>query len=128
MVETEIILYIKDQVFSKKFYAAILGIEPVLDVPGMTEFLLNQHTKLGLMPDVDMDSIIGQTLPTPVLARGIPRCELYLFRSDINAAINNAIIHGARLLSPAKLRSWGHMAAYIADPDGHIIAFANETH
>ena len=27
-------------------------------------------------------------------------------------------------LSPMGLRSWGHLAAYCLDPDGHVLAFA----
>ncbi len=34
------ILYVSDQQVSRDFYAAGLGLEPVLDVPGMTEFNL----------------------------------------------------------------------------------------
>ena len=45
------ILYIADQERSKNFYSQVLGTEPVLHVPGMTEFQLTESAKLGLMPE-----------------------------------------------------------------------------
>jgi catechol 2,3-dioxygenase-like lactoylglutathione lyase family enzyme len=45
------ILYVADQKRSRDFYRNILGIEPSLDVPGMTEFPLTDNASLGLMPE-----------------------------------------------------------------------------
>ena len=36
----------------------------------------------------------------------------------------NAINSGAKLISPIIERNWGDKACYFADPDGHVIAFA----
>lgn len=38
MAEDLFVLYVADQTQSAAFYAAMLGREPRLDVPGMTEF------------------------------------------------------------------------------------------
>jgi uncharacterized glyoxalase superfamily protein PhnB len=35
-----------------------------------------------------------------------------------------ALVAGASELSPLLQRSWGHMAAFSLDPDGHVLAFA----
>ena len=50
-LQFEIILYVSDQSRSAKFYSAILRKGPSLDVPGMTEFMLTDKVRLGLMPN-----------------------------------------------------------------------------
>ena len=49
-MKTEFILYVSDQQRSRDLYAVLLDLDPVLDVPGMTEFDLG-GCKLGLMPE-----------------------------------------------------------------------------
>ena len=44
-------LYVEDQKRSREFYQELLMSEPVLDVPGMTEFRLSDAHILGLMPE-----------------------------------------------------------------------------
>ena len=39
-------------------------------------------------------------------------------------SLSHALAAGAKELSPMGLRSWGHLAAYCLDPDGHVLAFA----
>lgn len=73
-----IILYVKDQVASSNFYRYVLDLEPVLDVPGMTEFKLSDTCVLGLMPEIGIKKLLGEKLPDPNEARGIPRAEVYL--------------------------------------------------
>ncbi len=120
----EIILYVKDQQKSADFYAKILKKLPILNVPGMTEFALSEHCILGLMPENGIATILSNTMPHPNQGNGIPRCELYLTVEEIETEFENAVIHGAKIVSPIKERNWGDCACYLADPDGHIIAFA----
>jgi catechol 2,3-dioxygenase-like lactoylglutathione lyase family enzyme len=128
------ILYVADQQRSRDFYRTVLGMEPFLDVPGMTEFRLNEGAILGLMPNNGIAGLIcppplgsgvGAGLPDPASGQGIPRAELYLHRHDPQAALDELVKAGGRLLSPAALRSWGDTAAYGLDPDGHVVAFFN---
>lgn len=119
-----IILYVADQQRSSSFYKSVLGKEPLLDVPGMTEFELNEKTLLGLMPESGIEKIIGDKAPSPSSGNGIPRCELYLSVPDVKKAFENLIQFGGKAISPPEMRNWGHFAAYGADPDGHVIAFA----
>jgi len=72
----EVILYVADQRRAATFYAALLGLEPSLDVPGMTEFDLDGLT-LGLMPSGNITELV----PGIVIGTG-QRCELYLRRRD----------------------------------------------
>lgn len=125
MIESYFILYVADQKRSRDFYAAALGLEPRLDVPGMTEFALPGGGVLGLMPEAGIRRLLGDTIPDPAQANGVPRAEIYLLTKDAIADHNRALRAGARELSPPQPRSWGHFTAYSLDPDGHILAFAH---
>jgi catechol 2,3-dioxygenase-like lactoylglutathione lyase family enzyme len=117
-------LYVAAQERSKAFYTAVLALEPQLDVPGMTEFVLPTGAVLGLVPEAAIRSLLGPALPDPALARGIPRAELYLLVDQPALYHARALHNGARELSALAPRAWGHTAAYSLDPDGHVIAFA----
>ena len=122
----ETILYVRDQQASAAFYQKIFRKAPDLDVPGMTEFILAENVKLGLMPNGGIARILGDGVPHPDEGNGIPRCELYLYVDDFHSEYENALKAGARLLSPPALRDWGDTVCYLADPDGHVIAFAEK--
>jgi len=100
--------------------------QPQLDVPGMTEFRLGEHTILGIMPSKGIKRLVGENLPDPNLADGIPRAELYLISEQPALFHQRALANGARELSSLALRDWGHEAAYSLDLDGHVLAFARE--
>lgn len=122
--KAQVILYVAHQIRSRDFYAAVLGTEPVLDVPGMTEFELTDDLKLGLMPENGIAKIFAKNTPHPSTGSGIPRCELYLHADDLAGSFDRAIKAGAEEISEIRDRDWGDTVGYLADPDGHIIAFA----
>jgi len=119
------IFYVADQERSTAFYMKVLNIEPQLHVPGMTEFALPGGGVLGLMPEMGIRRLLGETLPDPGAANGFPRAELYLILSTPGLYHSRALAAGARELSPLLPRDWGHHAAYSLDPDGHVMAFAS---
>lgn len=121
-----IILYVGNQQESTTFYSKLLNMEPSLNVPDMTEFTLAENIKLGLMPNKGIAKILGDKTPHPDEGNGIPRCELYYYVADVEAAYENAVKSGARVISPVEDRDWGDKACYFADGDGHIIAFAEK--
>ena len=123
MMQAEFILYVQDQQRSHDLYRVLLDREPVIDVPGMTEFDLG-GCKLGLMPASGIARIITPALPHPDAGHGVPRCELYLRVDDLDAAIARAMQAGLVVISPAADRDWGDRVAYFADPDGHVVALA----
>ena len=123
-MKVNIILYVSDQKASASFYEKVLLMPPVLNVPGMTEFKLNEETVLGLMPTAGIKRLLGDKLPDPDKARGIPRAEVYLHVTDPESYHSRAILNGAKELSPLLMRDWGDEAAYSLDPDGHVLAFA----
>ncbi len=118
------ILYVADQERSSAFYAAVLGRSPRLDVPGMTEFELPGGGVLGLMPEAGIRRLLGEQLPDPASAHGVPRAELYLTHPHADACHARALRAGATELSPMLHRDWGDHAAYSLDLDGHVLAFA----
>ena len=122
----EFILYIADQKRSAEFYKALLKQEPVLDVPGMTEFELQTCCKLGLMPETGIARILNDETPHPSKGNGIPRCELYLKVQNAAEYMERGVALGAKLVSPLQNRAWGDAVGYLMDMDGHIIAFVEK--
>lgn len=126
ITQLEFILYVSNQEKSRNFYQILLQQNPSLDVPGMTEFTLNEFVKIGLMPNDGIAKIITPTLPHPASGNGIPRCELYLQVGDIETRFEEAKKAGAKEVSPIAFRDWGDYVGYLADFDGHVIALATK--
>lgn len=95
---------------------------------GMTEFMLGQNCKLGLMPENGIAKILTDKAPHPSTGNGIPRCEIYLRTDNVESYFSRAVAAGGKIISEFSLRDWGDSVAYISDPDGHIIAFAEKNH
>ncbi len=121
-----IIIYVADQERSTTFYKAILNKEPILNVPGMTEFHLTNDLLLGIMPENSIAKILTDKTPHPSTGNGIPRCELYLFPDDIEEMYERALKAGAKEISKIQDRDWGDAVGYLADLDGHILALAKK--
>jgi len=119
------ILYVADQDASTRFYREVLQAVPRLHVPGMTEFELPGGAVLGLMPAAGIRRLLGEALPDPAGANGIPRAELYLVVENAEAAHARALAAGAREVGAVAPRDWGHTVGYALDPDGHVIALAS---
>ncbi|MBN8670009.1 MAG: hypothetical protein J0L80_04945 [Chitinophagales bacterium] len=98
----EIIFYVADQQMSKQFYQFVLNAKPILDVPGMTEFLLSKDCKLGLMPETGIAKILGDKVPHPSTGNGIPRYELYLYTTGTADYYQRLVIAGAKEISLSK--------------------------
>lgn len=121
------ILYVADQNISTEFYKRVLGMEPQLHVPGMTEFKLIENHLLGLMPEKGIKKLLGDKIPDPGQATGVPRAELYFKVKNSDELFIRAIESGSKILSEIKPRDWGDRAGYVMDPDGHVLAFASST-
>ena len=126
MAKAHFILYVKDQARSTEFYSKVMGQHPSLYTPGMTEFILSENCVLGLMPEKGIKRLLGDRLPDPARAAGIPRSEIYLYVPDPIAYHRRAMEAGAFELSGLENRDWGDRAAYSLDLDGHVIAFAEK--
>ena len=118
------ILYVTDQNRSAAFYRAVLDLDPILDVPGITEFELRSGCILAVMPVPSAKKLLGiEALP---LRENAPREELYLVVDDPDACHQRALDQGSTELSPMEPRDWGHRAAYSMDAEGHVLAFADK--
>lgn len=124
MNRIEFILYVKDQVQATAFYRTVLASEPTLDVPGMTEYQLGDRVTLGLMPASGIRKLLGDAIQDPGQADQIPRAELYLSVENAQAWVDRALSAGGKLLCPVTLQNWGDCVGYVADLDGHVLAFA----
>ncbi|MBL8059265.1 MAG: VOC family protein [Chthonomonas sp.] len=127
MFRTHFTLYVQDQSRSSASYERVLGMQPRLDVPGMTEFEFGDECVLGLMPSSGIKRLLGEKLPDPVLAAGIPRAELYSVHPNADQIHRASLDAGGRELSPMTPRDWGDTVAYSLDLDGHVLAFARPT-
>jgi catechol 2,3-dioxygenase-like lactoylglutathione lyase family enzyme len=123
-MKAHFIFYVRDQPRSSDFYRNVLDHNPALEAEGMTEFILNDGTVLGLMPEMGIKRLLGDAICDPALGPGIPRAELYLIVEEPQLFYQRALAIGAKSLSPLQLRNWGDTVAYCEDPDGHILAFA----
>lgn len=124
MIIAHTILFVVDQARSTAFYSRVLGIEPRLNVPGMTEFHLTDGAVLGLMPRDSAARLFADKVEIVDGCDFGKSDELYLLVNDAAGYLQRASEAGAREISPLTLRDWGHLAGYCLDPDGHVIAFA----
>lgn len=90
----------------------------------MTEFDLPGGAVLGPIPEVGIRRLLGDAIPDPATAAGVPRSELYLVVDDAQHFHRRALSSGATELSPVLNRDWGQDAGYLLDPEGHVLAFA----
>ena len=62
-MKSHFILYVANQEKSTRFYEIVFAQKPTLNVPGMTEFELNEGSVLGLMPSQGIKKLLGDKLP-----------------------------------------------------------------
>lgn len=120
------IIYVKNQERAKCFYRELLGVEPLLDVQGMTEFDLAGNATLGIMPEEGIVKVLEGKIPHPQNANGIPRSEIYMFVDSPDEYYDKLVKAGGTGISKTAIRSWGDYVSYGFDPDGHILAFAKK--
>lgn len=118
-----VILATKDLPAARRFYTEAFGWPVQVDVPVYVELALPRGMRLGLYdrhafaqnPRIAASSLAeGQVLPT----------ELYFYSSDPDAVVRRAIENGGKLLDGTSPRPWGDEVAYVADPDGNVVAIA----
>lgn len=120
------LLYVADQSQSREFYSTLFDVTPELDVESITEFIINDTMKMGILDEKWIATLIGDALPSPTSGSGIPRVELYIFVDDPEVMYTKAISLGATAISEVSRRNWGQIVGYVADFDGHVLAFAKE--
>ena len=126
MREAYFIFYVRDQSASAVYYAEVLGLQPILDVPGITEFRLLDGSIFAVMPLESAARLLGSAAGISSDAPVATRAEMYLVVDDPDSFHARALERGATELSPMQVRDWDHRAAYSMDADGHVLAFAEK--
>lgn len=125
-MNVNIIIYTSDLEQATKFYRCVLGKNPTLEVPGMSEFELNCNTVLGIMPAEGIRRILKERINEPNCSKDNVKCEIYIRSDNANQIYNNALSAGGELISGFELRNWGEEVAYCLDLDGNLLAFAKK--
>jgi predicted enzyme related to lactoylglutathione lyase len=117
------ILAVDDVARSARFYETVFGWRRHVDVPVYVEFEVEGAPNLGVYLRGGFARNTGRA-PSPPAPDATTSTELYFRVDDVGAAVARALAAGAELLSPAAARDWGDEVAYVADPDGNVLAFA----
>lgn len=117
------ILAVDDVARAARFYETVFGWRRRVDVPVYVEFETPDGPGLGVYLRNGFARNTGRS-PAPRVSGTTTGTELYFRVEDVAAAVARAVAAGAGLLSPAASREWGDEVAYIADPDGNVVAFA----
>jgi catechol 2,3-dioxygenase-like lactoylglutathione lyase family enzyme len=116
-----VILACGDVARSRAFYLGVFGWKVVVDLPVYVEMVVPTGLRVGLYRREGFAANTGEP-PSPAPAEGTTATELYLRVDDVPAALARLLANGARLLSAPSPRPWGDEAAYVADPDGNVVA------
>jgi predicted enzyme related to lactoylglutathione lyase len=65
--------------------------------------------------------------PVDVPNGRVPPAYLYTRVEDMDATVTRIEVAGGRPLSPLTTRAWGERAAWFSDPDGNVVAVAEQT-
>ena len=115
------ILAVADLARAKAFYTSAFGWDVKVDLPVYVELAVPTGLRVGLYTQDGFARNTGER-PAPPPREGTTASELYLRVDDVPAALARLIASGGRLLSSPAERPWGDEAAYVADPDGNVVA------
>ncbi len=118
-----VVLACDDVARAKAFYVDAFGWHATVDLPVYVELHVPTGLRVGLYERAAFARNTGEA-PAPRPATGTTAAELYLRVDDVPAALARLVAVGGRLLSPAGPRPWGDEAAYVADPEGNVVAVA----
>jgi len=118
-----VVLAVTDVPRAVAFYRAAFGWHVVVDAAVFVELETPGPFRVGLYERHGFGRNTGR-VPVEVPSGELAPFELYLRVDDLSAVVASAVSAGARVLSPASMRPWGHEVAYLADPDGNVVALA----
>lgn len=117
------ILAVSDLPRAARFYEEVFGWRRHVDVPVYVEFEIPEGPALGVYLRGGFARNTGRPA-APGVPASTTSTELYFRVDDVEGAVRRALAAGAELLSPPVPRDWGDVVAYVADPDGNVLAFA----
>lgn len=118
------ILAVCDLARSTDFYRRAFGWSQAVDVPAYAEFITPGDVRVGLY---HRDGYVRNFDASRVSERpdeGVTATELYFECDDVEATLTRLLNAGAELIGPLSERSWGHVCAYVKDPDGNVLVVA----
>jgi catechol 2,3-dioxygenase-like lactoylglutathione lyase family enzyme len=93
---------------SRRFYEAVLGLEPVMDHGWIVTLADPQR------PEVQI-SLMTHDRSAPVIP------DLSVQVDDVDAAYAAAVERGAEIVHPLTDEPWGVRRFFVRDPDGHVV-------
>jgi lactoylglutathione lyase len=120
------IFAVDDVARAAAFYEAAVGARRRVDVGVYVELDLPDGPGVGVYQRDGFAKNTGRP-NAPCTAGSTTGTEIYFRVDDVDAAVSRALAAGAVMLSPAATRPWGETVAYVADPDGNVLAFARES-
>ena len=104
---------------SAAFYRA-LGWEQRGDLSQGITWFRTSGTWLGLFPLPDLAADIGVAAAALPEFRGVTLALNFNGEDAVDAALQEAVDAGGRLVKPGTRAEWGGYSGYFADPDGHL--------
>jgi lactoylglutathione lyase len=118
-----IVLIVADLDRAVQFYAEVMGL-PVGHRSGAYAQFSTGATRLALYQRDAMAQTLGISVKPPT--EDAPGFELGFKVTDVDATFTEMIKRGATAVTPPTDRPWGQRTAYVRDPDGHLIEFAQD--
>ncbi len=120
-----VVLIVEDLDRALRFYTDVLGLT-LRHRSGDYVQLATGGTRLALYTKAAMAKTLGMKLEKP--AQDSPAFEIGFKVADVDAAYAELVERGAAPVAPPTDRFWGQRTAYIRDPDGNLIEFAQDVH
>lgn len=117
------ILFVQDLKETRDLFEQLFECQPVLDVPGMTEFNI-MGSSIGIMPKTGIYRILNLPHNHSFSSSDIT-AELYFRVNEPEVFIEKGLKLGLELMSELQLRNWGEKVGYLKDQNGIILAFAD---
>jgi lactoylglutathione lyase len=118
-----VILFVSDLERSIDFYRDVIGLDFKLKGDGYAEFA-TKGTKFALFERAKLPELIGRDPDSEPPSE--PRAEVVFVVPDVDAEADHLSRAGAEILSGPVDRPWGHRTVHVADPDGHVVEFAQD--
>lgn len=100
------------------FYVKAFGAVDLARLPGPDGRLMHGMIRIGDSPVMLMDAYPEYGAAGPLALKGTP-VVLHIYSEDVDAAIQQAVEAGARLIMPATDMFWGDRYGQVEDPFGH---------
>jgi lactoylglutathione lyase len=118
-----VVLVVEELDRALAFYCDVLGL-PLAHRSGPYAQLDTGVTRVSLFERQAMAATLGLQLDAP--SPDAPGFELGFKVTDCDAAYAELVAAGATPAVPPTDRAWGQRTAYVRDPDGHLVEFAQD--